>query len=309
MRHSISTLIILCLMTISINSHAQRRINPVETPSTQTKAVNHNPKDTTKTPDPKDMPNLIHFHDEKGNVVYVDTVTGKEIIDSTDIKKDSKMTYPLCDEVTIGLNVWDPVMRCLGEDYGLFDVWAELSIHNRFKPIIELGIGQASHKPDAGNYKYISAVAPYFKVGMNYNFLFKKTKEYQFYAGLRYGITPFSYEISAFNVDNSYWNEHYTSSVPRQKATVGYGEVVMGLKVQIHKQWSLGWAFKYHLLLHESKNSYGAPWYIPGFGTRNSVLAGAFNVMYTIPLGKKKSQQIAPTDNLPPSTTQPIDNK
>lgn len=309
MRHSISTLIIIYLMTISINSHAQRRINPVETPATQTKAVNLNPKDTTTTPKPEEMPNLIHLHDENGNVVYVDTITGKEFIDSTDIKKSSKMAYPLWDEVTIGLNVWDPVMRCLGEDYGLFDVWAELSIHNRFKPIIELGIGQASHKPDNGNYKYKSAVAPYFKVGINYNFLFKKTKEYQFYAGVRYGITPFSYEISEFSVDNSYWNEYYNSSVPLQKVTVGYGEIAMGLKVQIHKQWSLGWAFKYHLLLHESKNSYGAPWYILGFGTRNSVLAGAFNIMYTIPLKKEKTKQIPATGNAPTPTSQPTDNE
>lgn len=285
-------------MTIAINSHAQRRINPVETPATQTKAVNLNPKDSTSTPDPTKMPNLIHFHDEKGNVVYVDTVTGKEFIDSTAIKKESTMTYPLWDEVTIGLNVWDPVMRCLGTDYGLVDMWAELSIHNRFKPIIEIGIGQASHKPDGGNYTYKSAVAPYFKIGMNYNFLFKKSKEHQFYAGLRYGITPFSYEITNFTVDNSYWNEHYSSSVPLQNTTVGYGELVLGLKVQIHKQLSLGWAFKCHLLLHESKTNYGEPWYIPGFGTRNSILSGAFNVMYTIPLGKKSNTNQSSQSNV-----------
>lgn len=289
MRHTIISILFLCVTALLTQLHAQRRINPVETPASQTKAVNLNPKDTTATPDPSKMPNLIHYHDDKGNVVWVDTITGKEFIDSTKIKKKTEFSYPLWDEVTIGLNVWDPAMRCFGQDYGLADMWVELSLYNRFKPVIEFGLGQASHTPEDGNYTYKSGVAPYFKIGANYNFLYSKTKEYQFYAGLRYGFTPFSFEVTDITIDNSYWNENFATSIASQNVTAGYGEIVMGLKVQIHKNWSLGWAFKYHTILHESKCDYGEPWYIPGFGSRGSSLSGAFNVMYTIPLGKKKS--------------------
>lgn len=287
MRHSIF-ITLICVMAISINSYAQRRINPVETPATQTKAINLNPKDTTEVFDPSKMPNLTHFHDKKGNVVYVDTITGKEFIDSTTIKKKNEIVYPLWDDVTIGLNIWDPAMRCFGQDYGLFDVWAELSFHNRFKPIIEFGLGEASHTPDDNSYKYKSKIAPFFKIGANYNFLYNKTKEYQFYAGLRYGYSSFSYEISDITINNPYWSENYTTTIPSQNASVGYGEIVLGLKVQIFKQLSMGWAFKYHTILHESKSNYGEPWYIPGFGSRGSSLTGAFNIMYTIPLSGKK---------------------
>lgn len=287
MRHSI---LILTFLMITVGVYAQRRINPVETPASQTQAVNLNPKETTQAPDPSKMPNLIHFHDEKGNVVYVDTITGKEFIDSTAIKKESKLKYPLLDDVTIGLNVWDPIVRAFGGDHGLVDIWAELSLYNRIKPVIELGIGQARHIPADSSYTYKSNVAPYFKVGVNYNFLFNKAKENQIYAGVRYGITPFSFEVDDVKINNSYWSESLTTSVPKQSSVAGYGEILLGLKVQIHKQWSLGWAFKYRMLLHESKCEYGSPWYIPGFGTRNSSLAGAFNVMYTIPLGKKKAK-------------------
>ncbi len=288
MRHHI-LIAIISLLAITINSHAQRRINPVETPATQTTAVNLNPKDTTIAPDPSKMPNIIHLHDDKGNVVYVDTVTGEEFIDSTTIKQKTENTYPLLDEITIGLNIWDPAMRCFGQKYGLFDIWAELSLHNRFKPIIEFGLGAASYSPEDRNYTYKSGISPFFKIGANYNFLFNKEKEYQFYAGLRYGFSPFSFEITDVKIDNPYWNENYTTSIPSQKSNVGYGEIVIGLKLQIHKQWSLGWAFKYHVILHESKCAYGEPWYIPGFGTRGGSLTGAFNVMYTIPWGKKKT--------------------
>ena len=296
MRHSIFSIILFCIVLGATTLNAQRRISPVETPSTQTKAVNLNPKDTTETPDPSKMPNLIHFHDEKGNVVYVDTITGKEFIDSTNLKKKTIYSYPLWDEVTVGVNVWDPVMRCVGQDYGIIDVWGELSIHNRFKPVFELGIGQASHTPDGGNYTYKSSVAPFFKIGANYNFLFNKEKAYQIYAGVRYGITPFSFKVTDVDIDNSYWDETYTTSIPSQNVFAGYGEVVLGIKVQIHKEWSLGWTFKYHTMLHESKCEYGEPWYIPGFGSRGSSLTGAFNVMYTIPLSRKKTTTI-PDEN------------
>ena len=176
MRHSI---LILMILAITVGAYSQRRISPVETPASQTQAVNLNPKDTTETPDPTKMPNLTHYHDEKGNIVYVDTITGKEFIDSTKLKKASTMTYPLLDEVTIGLNIWDPVVRALGQDYGIADMWAELSLHNRIKPIFEFGLGQASHTPEGGNYTYQSNIAPYFKVGANYNFLYNKSKENQ----------------------------------------------------------------------------------------------------------------------------------
>ena len=290
MRHSI---LILMTLAITIGAYAQRRISPVETPASQTQAVNLNPKDTTATPDPTKMPNLTHYHDDKGNVVYVDTITGKEFIDSTKLKKASTMTYPLLDDVTLGVNIWDPVVRALGQDYGIADIWAELSLHNRIKPIFEFGLGQASHTPEDGNYSYKSNIAPYFKVGANYNFLYNKAKENQIYAGLRYGITPFSFEVNDITINNSYWDENISTSIPSQSALVGYGEIVLGIKVQIYKQWSLGWAFKYHLILHENKNDYGDPWYIPGFGTRTSSFAGAFNVMYTIPLKKKKKSSTA----------------
>ena len=96
MRHSIFYIILFCLTLSAFSINAQRRISPVETPATQTKAVNLNPKDTTETPDPSKMPNLVHYHDEKGNVVYVDTVTGKEFIDSTKIKKkNAQLRYKI----------------------------------------------------------------------------------------------------------------------------------------------------------------------------------------------------------------------
>ena len=67
----------------------------------------------------------------------VDTVTGLEYVDSTLLKAPPKMEYPLLHEVVAGVNVWDPLMRALGQKYGLGDVWGELSLHNRYFPFLQ----------------------------------------------------------------------------------------------------------------------------------------------------------------------------
>ena len=289
MRHLILA-IILSTSIFSFESLAQRRINPVETPATQTKAVNLNPKDSTNIPDPSKMPNLVQSQDSKGNIIYIDTISGKEFVDSSKIKIDNKIEYPLWDDITIGINIWDPVMRLLGQEYGLFDAWAELSLYNRFKPVIEFGLGQASYTPEDGNYVYKSGTAPYFKIGMNYNILYKKIKDYQFFFGARYGFSSFSYELKDISIDNTYWGENYNTTMPSQDITASYGELVMGLKVKIYKQLSLGWTMKYHTIISEKESKHGKAWYIPGYGSRNSSFTGGFNIMYTIPLNKKTSR-------------------
>lgn len=287
------SIIILIIAFTAIEISAQRRISPVETPATQTQAVNLNPRDTTNAKDPQKMPNLIHFHDKNGKLIYVDTITGKEFHDSTAIKKETTFKYPLWDEISIGFNFLEPMMRCLGQDYGIADMWAELSIHNRFKPVIEFGLGEASHSTDDSNYSYKSSISPYFKIGLNYNFLYNKTNEYQFYGGIRYGFSSFSFEVNDVKIDNSYWNEYFYTNIPSQNSSVGYAELLLGLKVKIYKQWALGWALKYHTIINETKCKYGKPWYIPGFGSRDSSLSAAFSVIYSIPLhnNNKKTHQ------------------
>lgn len=275
--------IILVIATLGYCAEAQRRITPVNpqlsTPKTEVEKKNGKEE--------VDLSRYVEARDEFGNVFLVDSVTGKEYVDSAALKEKDVIKYPKFHELTFGVNIWDPVMRVLGQKYGGAEAWAELSIHNRFKPIVEVGFGMADATPDDGNYTYKNSAVPYFRLGMNYNFLFKKITDYQFYAGLRYGFSSFSYELTNVTMDSGYWNEPEAFNIPSQKSTVGYLEISCGLKVKIYKNFYLGWALKYHSILHESNNKYGKPWYIPGFGTRGNSLTGAFSLMYTIPINRK----------------------
>lgn len=82
-------------------------------------------------------------------------------------------------------------------------------------------------------------------------------------------------------------------SIPSASVSAGWWEVVLGLRVKLWKQISAGWQVKYHSILHRSHPATGDAWYIPGFGTAGSSLAGSFSIFYTFSLNKRKSHEVS----------------
>lgn len=296
--HSNKILQMLCVLLlatiVALQASAQRRITPVQNPdpsapktqTTETPATPVQPlvdKDGNKlAPRPA---SVVEQRDMEGHVVLIDTILGREYHDTILVDAPKKI-YPLFHAVSVGVNVWDMAARAFGQSYGLGAVWAELSLYNWLKPYVEVGLGSANHMPKDESYRYKSSVAPFFKIGMNYNFLYNSNPRYSVYAGLRYGITSFSYRVDDVTTGNGYWQESEIINVPKQKATAGYAEALVGLRVEITSGVSLGWEIKWHSLLHEGTHFYGNPWYIPGYGTRSAGFSGAFSVSYTLPLHK-----------------------
>lgn len=276
-RHILTLLILLTALGVS----AQRRITPVEP---QSKGTTQAVTDTVTTGKPE---SVVEMTDVSGHTVLVDTISGVEYRD-TILTTAPKLVYPRFESVSVGVNVWDPLLRCFGQKYGLIGFWGELSIHNWFKPIVEAGLGQAEMTPDNGNYTYKSAVAPYFKIGLNYNFLYNSDPAYSVYAGVRYGISNFNFEVTDVRVNQGYWGDDVIINVPSQRATVGYVEAVVGLKVMIFKNFYLGWDVRMHSVVHQSNLPYGEPWYVPGYGSRTSSFNASLSISYTLPLHKRK---------------------
>lgn len=282
-RQRFITILLLILSACCATTMAQRRITPVNVPG-------------TGQPEPKptemDRTNVVERSDAQGNIVLVDTLNGSEFIDTLAVEKQiPKMQYPLLHAVTVGVNLWDPIMRILGQQYGGCDVWAELSLHNRYKPVIEIGLTSADIKPEDMNYTFKCSLAPYFKIGMNYNIFYNNNPDYQFNVGVRYGFTSYNYEVTNVTVDEGYWNDPSHFSLPTQHSTAGFLEIIAGVRVKIIKPISLGWNIKYNTKLHESKSPYGEPMYIPGFGKRKNALSISFSAMYTIELNPKRDKE------------------
>lgn len=288
-RHNIILFIaasLLTLMMLPVDSIAQRRVTPV-VPASPTKAPVDSALIRQRALEAR-RARSTHYHDDKGNVIMVDTVTGTEWVDSTMLPKKPKMLYPKIYNLSVGVNLWDPIMRAFGQDYGLADLELRLNMYNRYIPTFEFGLGQTKHKPDEYNYTYHSSIAPYAKIGIDYNFLFNSNPDYQLYGGLRYGFSTFKYNITGATTGDTYWGEPVTFDIPSQSATAGWMEIVLGLRVRLFGNISAGWALRYHSILHQSHPTAGDPWYIPGYGTASSPLSGSITISYTIPLNNRK---------------------
>lgn len=295
-------ILLLAIVTAaSLHVAAQRRVSPVSTAATTTQSRNEN-----KLPvDSIDRSKLVEYRDDKGNIVLVDTITGREIVDSTAMPKVPPMIYPLVYDASVGVNVWDPLMRVFGQSYGLIGFSAHFNMHNRYIAAFEFGLGDANNTPADNNYTYHQSIAPYFKIGLDYNFLYNSNPDYMIFAGIRYGFSPFKWTLRNVTSTNDYWGEPSEIPFPDVNATAGYLELLFGLKVKIVKNISMGWTLRYHRVIHESPTTYGHAWYVPGFGTRNSALGASLSVFYTLPLKSKQAPDIETGPTVTPGEPMP----
>ncbi len=276
--------IMIITAAAALSMAAQRRVTPV-TPATQSK------KSVEKT---IDRTRLAERLDAQGNIVLVDTVTGVEFIDSTAMAERPRNLYPRWQSIDIGVDIWDPVMRMLGQKYGFGSAYVRLSIHNRFFPLFEAGLGKADITPDGSNFTFKSPMAPFFKIGADYNVFYNNSPAYALLVGLRYGFTSYKWSVDDVTVPGSYWDDPSSFAIPSQSATAGFLEISLGVRVKLIGPISAGWQFKFRSMLHESKNIHGEPMYTPGFGKRSSPISGAFSIIYTLPLNRGK---VATVDN------------
>lgn len=296
----VAVVTVMCALTQTVPSYSQRRINPVNTPATRTQNRNDVRGDSLRALERR-RARSTHYHDENGNIVMVDTLTGTEWVDSALLPKPPRMNYALFNGISVGVDIWDPVMRVFGQKYGLCGVWVSANLHNRYFPVVEAGLGRASDTPDAANYTYKSPVAPFFRVGIDYNFFYNSNPDYTFTAGIRYGFSPFKFTVTDITLDDPYWGEQSKFDLPSTAVTAGWFEFSLGLTVRLFGPVSAGWKIKYHSILHQSHPACGDAWYIPGYGTQTSTLSGSFSVIYTLPMGGKLKK----TGTLPGTDTAP----
>ena len=285
-RHGIKGTVLLMafLVLFSFNGLAQepdkRHVTPVKPETNQVK------------PPPKGT-------DEK---VIQQYISGDSTAAMQELRRDSLRRvythYPKLTDLTIGLNFAEPLFMAFGQSYASVDVNATLNMWNRLQHTVELGIGWANSTPDGMNFSYHGKPSPYFKVGANYNFMFKNSPDYQALIGIRLGYSTFGYDIKDIHYSNSYWQEYQDLDINGEHADALWGEAGVGLKVKLFDQWSMGWMVRYHSLFNYGKNENSKPWFIPGYGPRSSSLGFSLSIFYTLPLGQP--QKPTANDNKQP---------
>ena len=192
--------------------------------------------------------------------------------------------YPLLTDLSVGMNLIEPLFMAFGQTYASVDVNATLNMWNRIQPTLELGLGWAKSTPDDMNFTYHGKPSPYAKVGANYNFLFKNSPDYQALLGIRLGYSNFGYDITDVAYRSSYWDEYINYDIRGERSHALWGEACVGLKVKLFDRLSMGWMIRYHGIFNYGKSANSKPWFIPGYGPRNSSLGLSLSISYTLPL-------------------------
>ena len=169
-----------------------------------------------------------------------DTTSAKE-----ELRRDSLRSvyprYPLLTQATFGVAMGDAIMMAFGQKYGNFGISASLNMWNRLQPEVEIGVGFANNTPEDMNFTYKGKLAPYFKLGANYNFTFKNDPKYQAYAGVRMGYSTFKYDVTDVNYTDHYWGETVPFELKGQSSHALWGEFLAGLRVTLWRNLAMGW--------------------------------------------------------------------
>ena len=182
----------------------------------------------------------------------------------------------------VGADIVGWGMKALGSDWRHMEVLGRINILDRYFPIAELGIGEANHEGRDLENRF-KVRAPYFRVGADYNFIKDKTSGNRIFGGLRYGFTPFKYDVSGPALYDSVYKTYHDFNHKGLSANSHWVELVGGIEAKVWGILHLGWSVRYKMRIAESNTAVGHAWYVPGYGTSGgSVMTGTFNVSIDI---------------------------
>lgn len=222
-------------------------------------------------------------------------------------KKEEKKavvdTIPFYNGTYIGVDLYGIGSKLLGGDFMSSEISVAVNLKNRFIPTVEFGMGGTDTWSETGIH-YKSEPAPFFRIGVDYNTMAKKKEKNSFlYAGVRYAFSSFKYDVSTMpaydpiwgdNIGNpslsdDYWGGSIPFDHPGMEGSVQWLEIVLGTKVQIYKNFNMGWTVRMKFKTKASTGEYGAPWYVPGYGKfKSSNMGITYSLIYQIPYKKKK---------------------
>ena len=194
----------------------------------------------------------------------------------------TKKEAPVFGGVALSGDLVGVVMKSLNSDYSQMEVAAHLNFKEKYFPVFELGYGESNCEGEETGNTY-KTKAPYFRIGMDYNFTKKWYTGNRLYLGIRYAFTSFKYDISSPGFADPGWGNEVPFVFNGLSANSHWGEIVFGIETRIWKIFHLGWNVRYKIRMSHSEAPQGSPWYVPGFGKYgNSCIGGTFNIIFDI---------------------------
>lgn len=216
-------------------------------------------------------------------LIAVTTATAQSRKDATADKKltAQKDTVAFFRGVAVSADVVG-LAQLAFSDYGQYEAALRINLKDRYFPVFELGYGTADSDNPTTNLKYKTS-APYWRVGMDFNIAKNKHDDYRVYAGARYAMTYYKFDVVGSGLKDPVWGDDVVYDMKGIKANYHWLEAVFGVDAKIAGPLRLGWSVRYRRRLVHDDGNIGKTWYVPGYGKQGgSRLGGTFNIIFEI---------------------------
>jgi hypothetical protein len=167
-----------------------------------------------------------------------------------------------------------------------FESSVDVNIKNKWFPVWESGYASVNHT--AVNDAQFITHGLFNRIGINISLL-KNTDNTLpiksiLYMGLRFGFSSFNYDLKNFTTTDDYWKTSQKIDVLNNHAFAKWGEIVAGVRVNVIKNFTMGWSLRIKVGLSSGNSTY-PPWYIPGYGQKDGSTFGfTYTLGYTLPI-------------------------
>ena len=157
------------------------------------------------------------------------------------------------------------VEQLLVNDRGGLNLTIDVNLRNRFEPLIDAGYARADLANESGTSCQVAGL--YGKLGVNVPIAtYGPDAEEQFFVGVRYGLSSFSYDIQGAVFPEGYWNPSYTADFRSEHAMAHFLELSGGMRMHLLGPVYMGWTFKIKKKMGLGSSQRATPPYIPGYG-------------------------------------------
>ncbi|MCX6325935.1 MAG: DUF6048 family protein [Bacteroidia bacterium] len=188
-------------------------------------------------------------------------------------------------KIKLGLEVSGPAIYF--SEKNILNAEGYISVDINEKVSAVLAAGYLNYKYSQYNYEYFNK-GMFVRTGADFNLLKPEKSLGKYWAGvgLRYGLSIFNSEVPSFQQEN-YWGT--ASSSIAQKTNWGhFVEVSPGVRVEVLKNFSIGWTISLRRLLYTGTGKDLRPIYFPGFGNGGKNFSTGLNyfIVWNIPYKK-----------------------
>lgn len=167
-------------------------------------------------------------------------------------------------------------------DYGQYEAALRINLRDKYFPVVEIGYGTADADDPTTKLSYKTS-APYGRVGIDFNIARNKHDDYRIYAGMRYALTYYKFDVAGKDIKDPVWGDNVDYGARGVKANSHWIEGVFGVDAKIAGPLRLGWSFRYRRHMFGNNGTMGNTWYVPGYGKQGkSRMGGTFNVTFEI---------------------------